>query len=159
MEVSLVLDILLALLLVGTIGVALKLHRQLGSLRSDREQFETLAASFSQATNRAEDGIGKLKIASEDLSRLCAKAGSLKEDLNYLVERADTSADRLEGCVRAAKKTDGSPVSVPLGDSADNKRAPKPAPRKRQSEVERNLLKALGMAEARDQAIDKLSQS
>jgi len=159
MEVSLVLDILLAVLLVGTICAALKLHRQLGSLRSDREQFETLAASFSQATDRADDGIGKLKIASEDLSRLCAEAGSLKDDLNFLVERADAAADRLEGSVRAARKSDGSSVKAPLPDGVEARSAPKPPRRKRQSEVERNLLKALGMVETRDQSVEKLSQS
>jgi len=58
---TLIVDSVVAVLLVVTISYAITLNRRLGNLRRDRSELEKMAASFQQATVRAEDSIGKLK--------------------------------------------------------------------------------------------------
>ncbi|MBT7486433.1 MAG: hypothetical protein HN673_08710, partial [Rhodospirillales bacterium] len=67
MPISLMLDLLLAVLLVITIGYAMSLNKRLGMLRQDKEDLEKLASTFANATLRAEEGVGKLKNTAEQL--------------------------------------------------------------------------------------------
>jgi hypothetical protein len=64
-----------------------------------------------------------------------AVAEPLRDDLRYLIERAETLADRLEGLVRA-----GRPIA------AEAPRAAEPA---LQSQAERDLVRALALGAAR----------
>lgn len=108
---TLALDVVLALLMSGTIGLAAVLNRRLSEMRQHRQQLEVLANTFRDATRRAEEGIGTLKISSERLQEQLAKAESLADDLRYLIERGDSTADRLEAGVRG--HAHGEPKSMP----------------------------------------------
>lgn len=100
---SLTLEIVLAFLLVVMIWYSVMLNRRLTRFRGNREQMEKLAATFNDATTRATDSIGDLRIASDALQDQLAKAESLRDDLVFLVDRGTIAADRLEENVRLAR--------------------------------------------------------
>jgi hypothetical protein len=102
--IALMLDLLLAVLLVITIGYAYSLNTRLGMLRRDKEDLEKLATTFANATLRAEEGVGKLKNTAEQLQQRVDKAQSLRDDLVFLIDRGGSAADRLEDTVRTARK-------------------------------------------------------
>ena len=107
MPYSLILDSLVALLLVVTIGYAYVLNTKLSSLRRDKSELEKLAMSFANATIRAEESIGKLKTTTDVLQSRMSKAESLRDDLVFLTDRGDGAADRLERYIRDARDIAG----------------------------------------------------
>lgn len=160
MDYKLILDLIIAVLLAATIAYASILNGKLNQLRKNRDDLAKLVAAFNDATARAEAGIPKLKRASEEASSTLIdrveKAQSLRDDLAFMIERADAMANRLEGSVRSARgeakpapaqgtsmppRMRPSPAVPPLGaglttdddDGLDDDR----------SEAERELLRAL----------------
>ncbi len=103
---SLTLDIVLAILLVATIGYAMVLNRKLGGLRRHKEELERLAATFSESTVRAEDSIAHLKNSAAGLQAENARATGLRDDLKFLIDRGVSTADRLESAVRESRGED-----------------------------------------------------
>ncbi len=128
------LEIALTLLLAATLFHALRLERALGVLKRDRATLEALVKDFNASTREAEAGIERLRAAADtigrDLARQSAAAATLKEDLRFLIERAERMADRLDIGPGAASP----PLPVP------------PAGRPLESKAERELLRALRMA-------------
>jgi len=134
MTTGMILDIVVILLLIPTIIYAIILNRRLTALRRSREELSKVVASFNEATMRAEAGIPKLKKATTEanhtLKDRVEKAQTLRDDLAFMIERAEELAGRLEGAVRAARNeglmTQGpaaapaaaSPVARPLTESA-----------------------------------------
>lgn len=110
MPISLVLDIIIAVLLVLTITYAVRLNQRLSQLRSDKNELQQLAKTFAEATQRAEAGIQTLKISSEALQDQMKKAEVLKDDLAYLVDRGARTADEMVETVRK-------PATTPSGAS------------------------------------------
>jgi hypothetical protein len=108
---TLALDVVLALLMSGTIGMAAVLNRRLSEMRQHRQQLELLANTFRDATRRAEEGISALKMSSEHLKEELTKAGTLADDLRYLIERGDSTADRLEAGVRGHAQGQPKPMA------------------------------------------------
>jgi hypothetical protein len=102
-----ILDIVVILLLVPTIVYAVILNRRLTALRRSREELSKVVNSFNEATMRAEAGIPKLKKATTEanhtLKDRVEKAQTLRDDLAFMIERAEELASRLEGAVRAAR--------------------------------------------------------
>jgi hypothetical protein len=102
--VTSVVDLFLILLLMLSIGYGIMLNRRIVALRKDQKDLEKVAISFGKATQRAETGVAQLKAAAQGSATLLqesiAKAETLKKDLEYLVERAGGSADRLERSMR-----------------------------------------------------------
>ena len=141
------LDIIVAALLVTTIGYAVVLNKRLAALRSDRSELDTIAKEFGVATLRAEESVLMLKAASEEAVRALQdglkKADGIKEDLAYLITRGESAADSLEESVRAAgkppkvssgsKKAVETELSIETGAGEESSR----------SDAERELLKAL----------------
>ncbi len=105
MPYSLILDLFVAVLLVITIAFAVVLNKRLGKLRGDRKALEKLAETFGESTSRAEEGINTLQQTTDVLQQRLEKAQALKDDLAYLIERGDRSADNLENLVRATRDT------------------------------------------------------
>jgi cell division septum initiation protein DivIVA len=170
MDYKLILDLIIAVLLAATIVYAAILNNKLNQLRKNRDDLAKLVAAFNDATVRAEAGIPKLKRASEEASSTLVerveKAQSLRDDLAFMIERADAMANRLEGTVRAAryeqKPTPGvqpraqggrsgqalAAANTPLASSPQATPAPLTATRDDaldddRSEAERELLRAL----------------
>jgi hypothetical protein len=161
------LDILLVVLLTATLFHAVRLERALGVLKRDRVALQELVASFDASTRAAETGIERLHAATEgpgrQIQRLIESGTALKQDLTFLVQRGEGLADRLDGCVRAARPAFSvpeapavrSPYAAQL-DAEPPRRRPaieraniEPAARdaepKVRSQAERDLLKALRM--------------
>lgn len=115
---ALVLDLFVVALLVPTIIFAVILNNRLSVLRKNKEELARLIAAFNEATVRAEGGIPKLRKASEDAGRAIQekmeRAQMLRDDLAFMVERADTMAGRLEEAVRVGRgEARAMPVSSP----------------------------------------------
>lgn len=163
---TLVLDVIIAALLVATIVYAGMLNRRLNVLRKNRDEMAKLISQFNEATVRAETSIPKLRKAAEDagqgLQERVEKAHALRDDLAFMIERADTMADRLENAVRTGRNemkaapaatgtTAGPATGRPAGAGATG-RGPAPSPLRQaidgvdedeRSEAERELLRAL----------------
>lgn len=149
---SIALDIIVAVLLAITIGYGVVLNRKLGNLRNFKSELESLSAKFGDATARADDSVGKLKKTATGLQGNMDKARSLRDDLVFLIDRGNATADRLEGVVRDARKESPAfPEAVPEempedsaqvnGGSEEDKGELLP-----RSNAERELLKALQSA-------------
>jgi len=161
---ALILDMLIAILLIATIAYAVMLNRRLTDLRKDQSELEKLAQSFNDATIRAEESIHKLTGSADDMKRdvqdTLRKAEALRDDLNFLIERAGASADKLEERVRNNRPEPQAPAFsgkkvkdtvVPPEPKATPAAKPKPEPSfldddddyKPKTDAERELLKAL----------------
>jgi hypothetical protein len=124
MTTQTILDLVVILLLIPTIVYAVILNRRLGALRRSRDELAKIVASFNDATLRAEAGIPKLKKATTEanqtLKERVDKAQTLRDDLAFMVERAEELANRLEASVRAAR-SDGfaaAPSAAPMASPA-----------------------------------------
>ncbi|HEY1722775.1 MAG TPA: DUF6468 domain-containing protein [Magnetospirillaceae bacterium] len=168
MDYKLVLDVMVAVLLAVTIVYAWVLNQRLSQLRRNRDDLAKVVSSFNEATARAEAGIPKLRKAAEEtgaaLQERVEKAQSLRDDLAFMIERADAMADRLEQAVRAAReeirtpapsaapapgpiiRPTAQPRMAPAANpplSAGLATSPEPEIEDERSEAERELLRAL----------------
>lgn len=130
MDWKILLDLLVSILLIATIGYAVMLNQRLTQLRKNRDDLAKIIVSFNEATVRAESSIPKLRKAAEDagqsLQERVEKAQSLRDDLAFMIERADTMANRLENAVRSAR-TDVRPGAAPAqGKETSSRMAPPP---------------------------------
>ena len=135
------LDIAIAALLVATIAYAWQLNRRLGAWRTDKAQFVDLVRDFNAAAERAERGVKQLKAEGDQVARalegLVAKGTGLRDDLAFIIERAEPLADRLADSMRALRAAAAPPTpAVPTP-------APEPPQAARPNPAERDLLKAL----------------
>lgn len=150
------LDIFLIVLLVLAIGYGIVLNRRIVALRRDQKDLDKLAASFNNATQRAETAVAQLRTATENsvraLQQTINKAESIIGDLEYLLQRGDRTADRLEGAVRSGEGAEAGvkndvQASIRSVAAAGNHGAgphlPEPADLAGNSDEERELLKAL----------------
>jgi hypothetical protein len=150
---KLILDILVSVLLVATIGFAIQLNGRLSALRKNRDDMAKIIVNFNEATVRAESSIPKLRKAAEEagqaLQERVEKAQSLRDDLAFMIERADTMANRLENAVRSARTevraapqaqgriAGGKAATVAAAAAASEQESDE------RSEAERELLRAL----------------
>ena len=148
MTFSLVLDILIAVLLVVTISYAMVLNRRLYSLRKDKAQLEKLAASFGEATLKAGQGTMVLKSATGALQECIDKAEILRDDLQYLIDRGASSADRLETVVRSSRDMSLPDTPLPSKGKARDLAADRAGSDDgdKKATAERELLRALQSA-------------
>lgn len=101
------LEILVSVLLVGTIAYAAILNRKLNVLRQGREEFETLVRDMNRAIERAEQGTLQFRKLSEtnaaQLDDAVKEAKVLRDDLGYLIDRGTALADRITVSTRTRK--------------------------------------------------------
>lgn len=143
-------DGILIILLVATIFCAVSLSRRLSSLRSDKKNLEKLMGEFHHISEKADKSLTGIRATAEEVSRELAEANaksrSMRDELAFLVERADrlaekiatNSNDLLVGKEADEKSLDNEPLDDPDStasgiDFKDNG----------QSQVERELLSAL----------------
>jgi hypothetical protein len=117
MTTQTILDLVVILLLVPTIVYAIILNRRLVALRRSRDELARIVASFNDATMRAEAGIPKLKKATTEANQTLKdrvdKAQTLRDDLAFMVQRAEELANRLESSVKAARVDAGAAPAAP----------------------------------------------
>ena len=163
MPYSLIVDVIVLGLLVVMIPYIVRLNRRLGMLRRDKAQLEKLAATFTESTRRADESLGGLRASAENMQRKLDSAQALHDDLAFLLERGEKTADRLEDMIRLSRpdapltpdtvEVAARPLdqTVPASPTAAAKRAPltaTPKPSENgenslRSEAERELLKAI----------------
>ena len=146
------LEIVLVLMLATTIFHAFRLERALGVLTRDRAALEILVSGFNQSTRAAEQGIERLHEAADgagrQVDRQITAANRLKDDLQFLIDRGERLADRLEAQLRIARPLDAPRVPMAV-ESVPALPVEDPAPPARlQSQAERDLMKALRLARA-----------
>jgi len=95
---------------------------------------------FTEAAERAERGVKQLKAEGDQIARalegLVAKGRGLRDDLAFLVERAEPLADRLTDTLRQRLAAPATPVAAAAPVAP-------PAPSAAPSAAERDLMKAL----------------
>lgn len=168
MNLSILLDVVVACLLIATIVLAVLLNRRLDRLRDGRAELAETVRSLAEATQKAEVAIRGLRQtaseAGDSLQRRIDKAGSLRDELQLIAETADRLASRIEGAAGRTARPAPAPDKPVAGKQAADKpaaekpgtdrpaaaprRAAHPAERPEQaselrSQAERDLLKAL----------------
>jgi hypothetical protein len=147
------LELVLVVLLGGTLFQAIRLERALGILKRDRASLESLVVGFNTSTHQVESGIQQLRSAADGSGRQIeaqlAQSLSLKDDLAYLTERGDRLADRLDALVRLARPLvlDRAEAAQPAVAGGSTKaKGTEAKGTGATSQVERDLLAALRMA-------------
>jgi hypothetical protein len=141
---NIALDVLMVSLLAVCIATTVILNRRLTGLRGDSAELEKLARVFQEATDRADHGVSGLKLSAQSLQERIDQARTLADDLQFLLERGGSLADRLEDGVRAAKRADVRPKLAQASGGAEPTR-PRPAKNGGQprSAAELHLLAAM----------------
>ena len=151
MTLTLASDAIVAFLLLVTIFYAARLSRRLAALRADKAELKALVASLAAASASAEGGIRALKAAAgnvgHDLDAKVQRAKSLRDDLVYIADRAQTTADRLESTIRPRSEAPATeaprprPVEAPRPTAAATR--PSPAEPKREAKGSLNLVQEM----------------
>ena len=101
----LILDILIVILLSATIGFAIVLNRRLSRLRDNKSELDDLVKGFADAAGRAEVSVAGMKDtaakSAEVLQKSIDRAQVLRDELQFMIEAADSLASRLESSVGA----------------------------------------------------------
>ena len=96
---SLLIESLLVLLLAATIYFAIRLNRRLTVLRVEKEQLEKLITQFELVADRAHSSLSGLRATADqvksDLDDATNKSHAMRDELAFLIERADTNAEKL----------------------------------------------------------------
>lgn len=118
MPLDTIMDLAIILLIVPTIIYAVILNRHLSALRNSRDELAKVLGRFNKATMRAEAGIPKLKKATVEannaLQARVEKAHSLRDDLAFMIQRAEEMADKLDGAVKSGRAIGGAQQAAPL---------------------------------------------
>lgn len=97
---SWVADGVLAVLLMGTLAMAIRLDRALRVVRKDRGAFEALINNLGAATGAVKIGIQALRQeadrATEQIELHVSDADKMATDLSFLVDAANSAGIRLE---------------------------------------------------------------
>ena len=105
MGIEFFLNLIVIVLLVPTIVFAVILNRRLEILRNSRNDLGRLIEAFNDATTRAEAGIPRLKQAADSAGAVLRdqiqKAQTLRDDLAFMIERAEAAAGKMENALSA----------------------------------------------------------
>ena len=101
-------DALVMILLAVTIFYSIKLNKRLTNLRANKSEFEALAMQITQAAIRAEACIAELKNAASESDQIVSgsmhKAETIRDEMNFMVERAELAVTRLDKVLGQAQK-------------------------------------------------------
>ena len=96
---SLLIEGLLVLLLTATIYFAIRLNKRLTVLRVEKEQLEKLIKQFEIVADRAQSSLSGLKATADevrsDLDDATHRSHAKRDELAFLIERADINAEKL----------------------------------------------------------------
>jgi hypothetical protein len=138
---------LLVALLLALLPIGWRLERRIATLRREGSGLADGAESLVQATGAAETALARLRATAEGAGRAVAEriavAEKLRDDLAFLVERAETLADRLDGLVRHARPLAAEAPAAPSSPPLPAMPAANGSAVAALSEAERELLRAL----------------
>ncbi len=113
------LDIVVAILLLVTVGYCLVLNRRLSALRGNQAEMRKLLADFVTATQAAENSVSHLKIASDQigatLDQRMTDARALADELGSITQSGSRLAERIESGLVGRP---GAPRTTPDGRGA-----------------------------------------
>ena len=119
------------LLLATIIDVAL-LQRRLTSLRADREAVDTVVDRMNEATRRAEASLKGIRQTAEQaratLDDPMTRSQALRDELSFLVQRADAAGERVASGLSGAGTNAAAPAAP----------RPRPAARTGKTSAERS---------------------
>ena len=96
---SLLIEGVLVLLLTATIYFAIRLNKRLTVLRVEKEQLEKLITQFELVADRAHSSLSGLRATADqvksDLDDATNKSHAMRDELAFLIERADINAEKL----------------------------------------------------------------
>ena len=121
MNISFLMDVLLAGLLVAMIVHGVLLNRRLSRLRNDRDELAAVVSDCQIATGQAVAGLDGIRTAADSTGRTLQeriKAGKAAiRDLEFLVERGEHAAERLEAGARPVVRP-AAPLTTPVSGSS-----------------------------------------
>jgi uncharacterized membrane protein YccC len=116
MSGAVMLDGVLIVLLAATLLQAVRLERNLGTLRRNQAELQRIISGFDDATRHAEAGLDRLHdaagVAGRKLAQQTERGAALQQDLEFLTARGDKLADRLEVLVRVARGQAETPAAA-----------------------------------------------
>ena len=119
---SMVMDIVIVVLLVGTIYFAYALSKQLRVFRQSRAEFESLLMQLTKQINTANDAIDHMQESADTygqkLDRLIHEGQTLADELKMINDTSNSLANRLEGAASTARKQ--KPISSAAEMSVDD---------------------------------------
>ena len=143
-------DGILIILLLATIFCAVSLSRRLSSLRSDKKNLEKLMGEFHHISEKADKSLTGIRATAEEVSRELAEANaksrSMRDELAFLVERADRLAEKIatnSNDLLVGKEVDEESLDNEPLDDPDSTASGIDFKDNGQSQVERELLSAL----------------
>lgn len=154
MTISTMLDITVLVVLLITIGYAIRLSRQLTGLRTDRDAINALIANLSTAVSRADAAIKNMReTALESGDGLQDKINAAREafgELDIMIEAGNALAERLEGLAEKSRKAAQEKPKKLAGESRpdeipESRAEPRIKPKTR---AEQELLDAIRKQEA-----------
>lgn len=105
---TLLVEGVVAVLLVVTIGYAFVLNRRLAALRAEQDNLGRMIAGLNQATARAQEGIYELRSASqaaeENLKQEIARAREISDELAIITEAGNNLAQKIERGLSARRE-------------------------------------------------------
>ena len=140
MPYGMILEAIVAILLMVTVGYCFVLDRRLQALRSGREELQKVVEDLNGSIARAQTTILDLKANAGDTARILedrvAKAQGLADELALMVQSGNSIAERLADRPNTAQTASRS--------EANNRPKNRPEEAERQgSPIESGLLKAL----------------
>ncbi|MCH8110602.1 MAG: hypothetical protein IH905_01395 [Proteobacteria bacterium] len=150
MSPALILDIVIAVMLVVTIGYSVVLYRRLGVLRRSHDDMDKLVRKFAHSIERAQTGLLTLKTTTTEVSSVLVErteaARAVSDDLGFLTTSADRLADRLDALVGEGRAQ--ASVGVLQGGAPPGPQTPQSdlgtvGGKVDRSETERELMEAL----------------
>jgi hypothetical protein len=132
--VGLMLDVLIVLLLMVTIGYCWLLNRRIRVLQDSKSELAQLLKHFDESTQRASDSIIGLQSASkkigENIQMRIEKANFLLDDLAFMIEKGHKLTNQMEAGfavtrARARALTEDEPKAIEV---AEEEALPQPMP-------------------------------
>ena len=152
MTYTVIIDVLLGGLLAATIFYTTRLYKKMAEFKLFHQDLQVLATQFSNATDTAQNAIAILKDTTVQAGGLLEshirKAHTLKEDLNFMSDRALNATTALETSIAQARQAKNDLAMLATTITAAKKATPavanaipeteavKPAKRSRASKAE-----------------------
>lgn len=116
MTAGLILESLVAVLLMVTIGYCFILNRRLAALRHGQNQMHATVLNLDKATEKARSSVEQMRVSSmsisDDLSQKLKAGRAIADELGMIVESGNSLADRLSGAVTTSRAAHQKPDAL-----------------------------------------------
>lgn len=120
---SIVMDVLIVVLLAGTIYYAYSLSKQLKIFRQSRSEFESLLMQLTSQINTAHDAIEQMQEAADTngkvLNQLIRDGQLLSDEMQMVNDTSESLANRLERAASSGRSVDASVSAAAPNKSMD----------------------------------------